>query len=81
MLVALAVAVLLPAGRAVADIGGTADEQQKGYLLGDDRYRAAGGSHNPSGSGRAVEYRVDLIPDPCTISDQQIGACIPGRVN
>jgi hypothetical protein len=78
---ALGIIMLLTAGPARADIKGGIDQRQGGYVLGDDRYRAAGGSHNPSGSGRAVEYRVELIPDPCTITDIQIGACVPGRVN
>jgi hypothetical protein len=79
--VAVTLCLLLPATAALAGVGGSANGQQKGYTLGDGRYRAAGGSHNPNHTGRPVEYRVELIPDPCTISDIQIGACIPGRVN
>lgn len=73
--------VLVAAAPALAGVGGSADDQHQGYTLGDERYRAAGGTHNPNQNGKAVEYRVDLIPEPCTISDIQIGACIPGRVN
>jgi hypothetical protein len=78
---ALAAVALVSNGRALADIGGSLDHRDQGYVLGDERYRAAGGAHNPNGSGRTVEYRVQLVPEPCTISDIQIGACVPGRVN
>jgi hypothetical protein len=81
LLSAIGTLLMIAAGPARAGFEGGADQRQGGYVLGDDRYRAAGGSHNPSGSGRSVEYRVEMVPEPCTISDIQIGACIPGRVN
>lgn len=79
----LLVLLLVPLGASpsAAGLGGDADQARRGYTISDQRYRSAGGAANPTGSGRPVEYRVELAPERCTVTDAQIGACVPGQVN
>jgi hypothetical protein len=70
--------VALIARPAAAGWGAGADDRRKGFPVPADDYRRGGGQH---GGSPAVEYLVDWAPDPCSRTDADRGACVPGLVN